>query len=54
LPVTVEGIEPNVLVPVKTWADKKAFDETAKKLVELFRKNFVKFEANVDSAIKAA
>jgi len=54
VPVTVEGIEPDVLDPVKTWADKKAFDETAKKLVEMFRKNFVKFEANVDSAVKAA
>jgi phosphoenolpyruvate carboxykinase (ATP) len=54
VPVTVEGIEPDVLDPVKTWADKKAFDETAKKLVEMFRKNFLKFEANVDSAVKAA
>ncbi len=54
MPVAVEGIEPDVLDPVKTWADKKAFDETAKKLVEMFRMNFVKFEANVDSAVKAA
>jgi phosphoenolpyruvate carboxykinase (ATP) len=54
VPVAVEGIEPNVLDPVKIWADKKAFDETAKKLVEMFRKNFVKFEANVDLAVKAA
>jgi phosphoenolpyruvate carboxykinase (ATP) len=37
VPVTVEGIEPSVLDPGKTWADKKAFDEAAKKLVELFR-----------------
>jgi phosphoenolpyruvate carboxykinase (ATP) len=34
VPVAVEGIEPDVLDPVKTWDDKKAFDETAKKLVE--------------------
>jgi phosphoenolpyruvate carboxykinase (ATP) len=43
-----------VLDPFKTWADKKAFDETAKKLVEMFRKSFVKLEANVDPAVKAA
>jgi phosphoenolpyruvate carboxykinase (ATP) len=54
VPVAVPGVEPDILDPVKTWADKKAFDETAKKLVEMFRKNFVKFEANVDSAVKAA
>jgi phosphoenolpyruvate carboxykinase (ATP) len=54
VPVAVPGVEPDILDPVKTWADKKAFEETAKKLVEMFRKNFVKFEANVDSAVKAA
>lgn len=54
VPVAVEGIEPNALDPVKTWADKKAFVETAKKLVEMFCKNFVKFEANVSGAVKAA
>jgi phosphoenolpyruvate carboxykinase (ATP) len=54
VPHLVEGIEPHLLDPVKTWADKKAFDETAKKLVEMFRKNFVKFEPFVDGAVKAA
>jgi phosphoenolpyruvate carboxykinase (ATP) len=43
-----------ILDPVKTWSDKQGFETTAKKLVEMFRKNFVKFEANVDSAVKAA
>ena len=54
VPVAVPGVEPDILDPVKTWADRQAFDATAKKLVGMFRKNFVKFEANVDSAVKAA
>ncbi len=54
VPVAVPGVEPDILDPVKTWADKPAFETTAKKLVEMFRKNFVKFEADVDSAVKAA
>jgi phosphoenolpyruvate carboxykinase (ATP) len=54
VPRMVEGIEPHLLDPVKTWADKKAFDETAKNLVEMFRKNFVKYEAHVDPTVKAA
>ncbi len=44
----------DILDPVKTWSDKQGFETTAKKLVGMFRKNFVKFEANVDSAVKAA
>jgi phosphoenolpyruvate carboxykinase (ATP) len=54
VPVAVPGVEPDILDPVKTWADKAAFETTAKKLVEMFRKNFVKFEPFVDGAVKAA
>ena len=54
VPLDVPGIEENLLDPAKTWADQKDFDVTAKKLVEMFRANFVKFETYVDSAVKAA
>jgi ATP-dependent phosphoenolpyruvate carboxykinase len=33
---------------MKTWKDKKAFDETVRKLVRMFQESFVKFEQHVD------
>jgi len=54
VPSSVPGVEPHILYPVKTWADKAAFAETAKDLVGMFAKNFAKFEAHVDDAVKAA
>lgn len=54
VPMSVPGVEPHILYPVKTWQDKAAFAETAKKLVGMFAKNFEKFEGHVDDAVKAA
>jgi ATP-dependent phosphoenolpyruvate carboxykinase len=45
VPTSVPGIEPHLLYPMKTWKDKAAFDETARKLVGMFQKNFAKYEA---------
>ena len=54
VPTSVPGVEPHILYPVKTWQDKAAFAETAKKLVGMFRDNFKRFEPHVDDAVKAA
>ena len=54
VPTSVPGIEPHLLYPMKTWKDKSAFDETARKLVGMFQKNFVKFEQHVDAEVRAA
>jgi phosphoenolpyruvate carboxykinase (ATP) len=54
VPTSVPGVEPHLLYPSKTWASKAQFAETAKKLVAMFRENFVKFEAHVDAKVKAA
>jgi phosphoenolpyruvate carboxykinase (ATP) len=54
VPVSVPGVEPHILYPVKTWANKAEFADTAKKLVQMFRQNFTKFEAHVDDSVKAA
>ena len=54
VPVSVPGVEPHILYPVKTWANKAEFAETAKKLVQMFRQNFTKFEDHVDDSVKAA
>jgi phosphoenolpyruvate carboxykinase (ATP) len=54
VPTSVPGIEPHLLYPMKTWKDKSAFDETARKLVGMFQQNFTKFEAHVDAEVRAA
>ncbi len=54
VPTSVPGVEPHILYPVKTWANKAEFAETAKKLVGMFRENFSKFESHVDADVRAA
>jgi len=54
VPTAVPGIEPHILDPIKTWASKSEFAETAKKLVGLFQDNFVTFEPHVDAKVKDA
>ena len=54
VPTSVPGVEPHLLHPVKTWANKADFDKTARALVEMFQKNFAKFESHVTADIKKA
>ncbi|MGD9846246.1 MAG: phosphoenolpyruvate carboxykinase [Variibacter sp.] len=54
VPEAVDGVDGKLLDPEKTWSDKKEFVETARRLVDMFQKNFVKFEKHVDAVIKAA
>jgi phosphoenolpyruvate carboxykinase (ATP) len=54
VPTSVPGVEPHILNPIKTWADKAEFDKTACALVGMFRQNFAKFENDVDAEVKAA
>ena len=54
VPTSVPGIEPHLLYPMKTWKDKAAFDDTARKLVGMFQKNFTKYENSVDADVRAA
>jgi phosphoenolpyruvate carboxykinase (ATP) len=54
VPTSVPGVEPHLLYPFKTWRDKADFDQTARKLVHMFRDNFVRFEGQVDADVKAA
>jgi phosphoenolpyruvate carboxykinase (ATP) len=39
---------------MKTWKDKAAFDETARKLVRMFQENFIKYEKQVDAEVRSA
>jgi phosphoenolpyruvate carboxykinase (ATP) len=52
--MAVPGIDTTILDPRQTWADKAAYDAQAAKLVQMFRKNFEKFEAHVAPDVNAA
>ncbi|PSC03341.1 phosphoenolpyruvate carboxykinase (ATP) [Alsobacter soli] len=54
VPTSVPGVEPHILYPVKTWANKAEFAEMAQRLVGMFKDNFAKFEAHVDADVMAA
>jgi phosphoenolpyruvate carboxykinase (ATP) len=52
IPQSVPGVPNEVLDPRGTWSDPAEYDTQAKKLAEMFRKNFEKF-GSVADAIKA-
>ena len=54
VPTQLSGVEPHLLYPQKTWQNKAEFDQTARKLVDMFQKNFVQFEDHVDAEVRAA
>ena len=54
VPLSLAGVDPAILNPRETWADKAAYDAQAQALVEMFNKNFGKFESHVDADVKAA
>ena len=54
VPTQLAGVEPHLLYPQKTWQNKREFDQTARKLVAMFQKNFVQFEEHVDADVRAA
>ncbi len=54
VPLALDGVDAKILTPRETWADKAAYDAQAKALVDMFVKNFAKFEAHVDADVKAA
>ncbi|KAL5731621.1 phosphoenolpyruvate carboxykinase (ATP) [Ranunculus cassubicifolius] len=43
IPTEVEGVPSEILQPMNTWSDKKAYKETLLKLAGLFKKNFSVF-----------
>ncbi len=53
VPQSLLGIDAKILTPRETWADPRAYDAMADGLVEMFVKNFTKFEPHVDSAVRA-
>jgi phosphoenolpyruvate carboxykinase (ATP) len=54
VPTAVPDVPSEVLIPRNTWADPAAYDAQAKKLAEMFRKNFGTFTAQVPEAVRNA
>jgi phosphoenolpyruvate carboxykinase (ATP) len=54
VPTSLPGVDPTILNPRETWSDKAAYDMQARALVDMFSKNFAKFEVHVDEDVKAA
>ena len=48
------GVPGEILIPRQTWADKAAYDATARKLATLFRNNFRLYESAAAADLKAA
>ncbi len=53
VPVTVHGVDAQLLDPRATWADKAAYDAQAAKLVEMFAENFEQYVPHIDDDVKA-
>jgi phosphoenolpyruvate carboxykinase (ATP) len=53
IPKEIKGVPAEVLRPRTTWRDPAAYDAQARKLADMFRKNFEKF-GDVDPAIRDA
>jgi phosphoenolpyruvate carboxykinase (ATP) len=54
VPTAVEGVDAKILNPRDTWADAKAYDAQARKLVAMFVKNFDSFKDHVGADIMDA
>ncbi len=53
VPVSVPGVSETLLDPRRTWANGRAYDQQARKLVEMFEENFRQFLPNVAPDVKA-
>ena len=54
VPVAAKGVADSLLDPRSTWRDPAAYDAQAKKLVDMFSKNFGQYVPYIDEDVKAA
>ncbi len=54
VPLACRGVDDRLLAPRSTWADPLAYDAAAKRVVDLFEKNFARFAGRIDAGIRMA
>jgi phosphoenolpyruvate carboxykinase (ATP) len=54
VPRAIEGVDPMLLEPRRTWADAEAYDAQAARLLGLFARNFQKFGDRAEMAPRLA
>ena len=54
VPTSCPNVPSDILIPVNTWEDKAAYEESARKLVEMFQHNFSEKYAHMPEEIVAA
>ncbi|MFO1190167.1 MAG: phosphoenolpyruvate carboxykinase [Alphaproteobacteria bacterium] len=54
IPQSCPDVPADVLNPKNTWADKQAYDESARDVTKRFAANFAQYEPYVDDKVKAA
>jgi phosphoenolpyruvate carboxykinase (ATP) len=54
VPSEAAGVDRSLLSPRDTWAYKGAYDAQARKLVDLFGRNFASLGAHVDGEVSTA
>ena len=54
VPLSVAGIDARLLSPRDTWGDTAAYDAQAHRLVQMFIRNFAKFETYVGEDVRAS
>ena len=52
VPLKVDGVDSNLLNPIKTWEDKESYKKTLSKVVNEFNENFKNFDVS-DAIVKA-
>ena len=52
-PKHIPGVDPSILNPENTWANKQEYKMDLKKVAEMFNKNFKRYESDASAEVKA-
>lgn len=52
-PTKVEGVDSHILNPANSWKNKEEFNDTLRKVAEMFNDNFKKYENIASKLVKA-